>query len=516
MPQNVNDAIRSLSYSLFYGTVMSVSADGRMEFEDSFKTEGLEAGTSNAYKPAPFVTAPSDLPRFAVTRGDGKVGDGYIFMSPYSYITVGRLADYLLILDDNAEPVYYHRFDRLPNAMDFKRQSNVQLTYYNRIHSESVALNNHYEVVGSYTAGNGYKADLHDMQILDDGHALLLIYDRQKVDMSAIYPGGDPNADVMGCIVQELDAASHVVFEWRSWDHIDILDSTVDFTTHLVNYMNCNSIERDNDGNLLLSSRNLSEVTKIDRQTGDVIWRMGGKKNEFEFTNDGGFSQQHDARRLDNGLITLYDNGVSNSPAISRGLDLEVDEINKTVSVVREFRNTPDTFAAALGNMQRLTGGNSIVGWGRSSKPIFTEFDSLGRMALQFSAFDEIASYRTFRFPWQGYPTWPPALIAYADEQDVTLFFSWNGATETYGYMVFAQPDHGPEQYIANVAKEGFENSYTITVPYEGIWRFRIVPIDRDRQPKISSNEVTLLIGGRSVFLPVTISDMELFHGQKY
>ncbi len=476
----------------------------RIDLENEQDGITLEATSPNMVAPEPFRTAPYDLPRFTVTTGSGTTGEGYVFMSPYDYVAVGRYPAYLLILDNNGEPVFYHRFAGLPNAMDFKRQINGELTYYHRGKGESIALNDRYEEVNSYGAGNGLKSDLHDMQILDNGHRLHLVHDPQIVDMSVLVAGGHPSAVVIGCIVQELDAADNVLFEWRSWGNIDILDTLEDVTAEYINYMNCNSIERDFDGHLILSSRNTDEVTKINRDTGEIIWRMGGKQNQFSFPNDDGFSLQHDARRLPNGLMTIYDNGVSHSPPHSRGIELQVNELGKTVQLIREFRSTPDTLAYALGNMQRLPGGNTVIGWGRSSAPSYTEFDSSGGKVIEFNNLTPtVGSYRTFRFPWQGYPTWPPALIAYAEGQEVTLYFSWNGSTETSDYMIYAKPEDGGDWHVATVAKDGFENSYVLHVPADGIWEFRVIALDQNAQTTATSNNVTLLIGGKSAYLPM-------------
>ena len=39
-------------------------------------------------------------------------------------------------------------------------------------------------------------------------------------------------------------------------------------------------------GIFLVSCRNLDEITKIHRTTGEIIWRWGGSQNDFIFTND--------------------------------------------------------------------------------------------------------------------------------------------------------------------------------------------------------------------------------------
>ena len=50
--------------------------------------------------------------------------------------------------------------------------------------------------------------------------------------------------------------------------------------------MHGNSIEIDYDNNILLSNRRSSEIIKIDRETGEVIWIMGGPLNEFTFLDE--------------------------------------------------------------------------------------------------------------------------------------------------------------------------------------------------------------------------------------
>ena len=57
----------------------------------------------------------------------------------------------------------------------------------------------------------------------------------------------------------------------------------------------------------LISSRNLDEITKIHRITGDIIWRWGGSQNEFNFINDYPFTGQHTIRSLGNNRYLLFD-----------------------------------------------------------------------------------------------------------------------------------------------------------------------------------------------------------------
>ena len=72
-------------------------------------------------------------------------------------------------------------------------------------------------------------------------------------------------------IIQEVDAEGNVIFQWRSWDYYDVADSYEDLTKRKFDAIHVNSIELDLDGNIVVSARALSEITKISRSTGEML-----------------------------------------------------------------------------------------------------------------------------------------------------------------------------------------------------------------------------------------------------
>jgi len=119
----------------------------------------------------------------------------------------------------------------------------------------------------------------------------------------------------------------------------------------------------------------MGEVRKIDARTGDIIWRLGGRNNQFTIMNDplGGFSAQHSGRILDNGNLLLYDNGLRHSPPESRAVEYRLDATNRTATLVWEFRHNPPIFTPIVGSAQRLLNGNTLVGFGAAGS--VTEVD---------------------------------------------------------------------------------------------------------------------------------------------
>ena len=181
-----------------------------------------------------------------------------------------------MIVDNTGNPIYYKQVGR---TTDFKLLSNGDLSYFDYNTTQFYEMNQNYMTIDSFACGNGYQTDPHDLRLLNNGHRLLIGLDPQIVDMSKIVPGGNTSANVIGIVVQELDQKKNVVFQWRSFDHFLITDAThEDLTAATIDYVHPNALDVDYDGNILLSSRHMDEITKIDRNTGGIIWRWGGEK----------------------------------------------------------------------------------------------------------------------------------------------------------------------------------------------------------------------------------------------
>ncbi|HZF57900.1 MAG TPA: arylsulfotransferase family protein, partial [Rubrobacter sp.] len=235
-------------------------------------------------------------------------------------------------------------------------------------------------------------------------------------------------------------------------------------------YFHLNSIEVDHDGNLIVSARRTSAVYKIDRASGEVIWRLGGKKSDFEMGAGTRTAYQHDARRQGDGTITIFDNRNENKDEQSRGLVVELDEDAMTATLVREYTHPDKVLSATQGNVQVLENANVFIGWG--SAPVMSEFDRGGGLLFSAAFPAESESYRAFRFPWEGRPQDEPAIAAQAVAgEKVTVYASWNGATEVAAWEVLAGPGLDRLQPVGTAPRKGFETAITVNMsePYVGI-----------------------------------------------
>ncbi len=444
--------------------------------------------------PTNYATLAADFPFVTVTAAANQTGDGLLFLNNTSNRPPHP---YLLILDDNGEPVFYRKMAPGVRYSDFRKQVNGLLTYHDGAAEAYKALDSSYRMVDTYRAGNGYVIDGHGIEIAENGHILLQIYDEQPVDMSQLVSGGLPDATVVGVVIQELDPSRNVIFEWRSWDHFLITDASddIDLTATGIRASHSNAAVWDNDGNILVSFRNRDEITKINRRTAEIIWQFGGKRNDFTLIGDDRpFSHQHDVRRLPNGNLTLYDNGNNLVPEYSRGVEYQIDEVNRTATKVWEYRHQPtDAFGRITGSMQRLPNGNTLIDWGGDSglPPIFTEVKPDGSKALEMYFVNQERSYRTYRQPWEGHPNEAPTLVLTTHSVTGTLHYSWNGATETASYRVHGGPTTRPDEMIDTPVKSSFETTTLLSQASQtGCYFYRVMPIDKDANETIYSNIV--------------------------
>ena len=346
---------------------------------------------------------PPDFPVITSTLY-GTPAPGLLFMSSFPLGTQGT--PYLMIVGNTGAPVFERAMPRF--CTDFKVQPDGRLTYFDTNTTKFYAMDSSYAVIDSFLCGNDFYTDLHELRLLPNGHALLMGIDLEIVDMSVVVPGGNPAARVEGLVIQELDADKNVVFQWRSWDHFQITDAThEDLTAASIDYVHGNALELDTDGTIMLSSRHMDEITKIDRTTGNIVWRLGGKNNQFTLVGDTlWFSHQHAIRRIANGNVTLFDNGNYHDPPFSRAVEYTLDETQHSAQLVWQYRNTPDSYGVAMGYAERLDNGSTLISWG-TGKPDVIEVAPNGSKVMEMSLPASVASYRVFRQAWV-----PPAVAS--------------------------------------------------------------------------------------------------------
>jgi hypothetical protein len=397
---------------------------------------------------------------------------GYVFIAPKNGPgEAGPGQDGCVILDNTGQPVWLRLLQNEGmDVMAFRAQAykgETVLTWWEGYHTghgqgEYVIFDHSYREIARFGAGNGYEGDHHEFLITPEDTALITIYSKVERDLSGV--GGPVGGVVLDGIVQEIDIESgEVLFEWHSLEHIGLEESY--YAPY--DYFHINSIDVYDEDHLLISARRTCAVYKVDRKTGEVVWRLGGKKSDFKMGTGVRTTLQHDARRNADGTITIFDNGDVNRGDQSRAIMIEVDEDKMSASLVREYTHPDGLLSDMQGNVQVLPKGNILVGWG--SAPFFSEFNHHGELLFHAAFPTEDESYRAFRFLWSGQPTDDPAMaVESGPEDEVTLYASWNGATEVTTWQVLAGSAPDQLELLASAPRQGFETVITVhtTEPY--------------------------------------------------
>jgi hypothetical protein len=361
---------------------------------------------------------------------------------------------------------------------------------------EAVIVDRSYRELARLRAPGGRIMDVHELQLTPQGSALFTCYPASvPMDLSAI--GGSRHAQVLDSIIQEVDLATgRLLFEWRSLDHIPVSESYRPLEEPY-DYIHVNSIEIAPDGNLIISARHTWALYKLDRQTGEVIWRLGGKRSDFRMGEGTQFSWQHDARQISDRMFTVFDDGSDGRTRTehqSRAVVLELDSAARTVTLAHSYQHPTPLVSAAMGSMQALPNGHLLIGWG--TQPYASEFAADGTLVTDARMPKGEQSYRAYRLPWRGAPQEPPAIAATHDAGSgaATVYASWNGATEVTRWELRAGPTASRLQSQGIAERRGFETA----IPVAAHHRYAaIVALDRNGR-RVAHSKPIPVRGGSS------------------
>ena len=428
-------------------------------FADVFSSQHLyDWGWHGLYPTVGFRSFSARVPHLNFLKWDERCTNGYYFVSPK-----GRLVDNPgpYIIDGRGNLVWSGA--QFGPVADFQPQTykgKQYLTFWKNTdgltmgwgRGRHVMLDENYEVYKEvHPVGEGMMGDLHEFHITSEDTALLTLYMPRTWDLSSI--GGPKDGWIMDSYFQEIDIETgKLLFEWHASDHIPLEDTIRYYAgrdTGLTpergfDYFHINSMDKDKDGNYVISGRHTHTIHGI-TPNGSVLWTLGGKSNQFEDLSDGratDFASQHHIRINDDNVITMFDNAKAEraGPALpvdySRGLIIQLDLDKLTAELLHEIHD-PDhpKHADSQGSAQLWDNGRSmLVDFG--FYPAFTEFDTETNEVLCDVHFGPsllfplgfIGSYRAFKGDWTGKPILRPH--SFLSPAQGAFYVSWNGATE--------------------------------------------------------------------------------------
>ncbi|KAK4626733.1 hypothetical protein CLAFUW4_04079 [Fulvia fulva] len=444
-----------------------------------------------------FVTRPEiKTPKFNVTIYDqDRISPGYWFVAPYAMIFQENHA-HKYYQPCQTGPTIYDSLGNLvwsgackvrnQNTCDFRAWefngslfTSAILTPFRGVddpQGHGIITDSSFDTIGElHVPPTMHNLNMHELNLIEDGtKAMHILHEPVQMDLSALNQNVD-SGWIMDIGFREVDLTTgDLVFEWWAarGGHVSVTESSVPFRGANIkreawNWFHGNSIEKNEDGDYMLSSRFTDTIYKISGKDGSIIWRLGGSKSSFQ--QDFNFSRQHDARwrHHDDGTETISfldnaaDDTVSNANH-SSAMIVKLDRRTMKASLLSEIPRPDGRLTRMRGNHQVLANQNSFVCWSENS--YISEHSANGDvlMEAQFAS-HRFVTYRAYKFNFTSVPSEPPVIKAYAygtsratGASTTVVYASWNGATEVVSWR-FKTADG---TVIGEKTKSGFETTF--------------------------------------------------------
>ena len=193
----------------------------------------------------------------------------------------------------------------------------------------------------------------HDFERLPNGNTLALLWEPLPDGLPEQVQGGydvDFAPGMLGDVVREITPDGATVWEWRSWEHLDVAEDIISNMEPRREWTHQNCLNVTPDGDLLVSYRLTSTVGIVDRASGAFKWKWG----------PGELYQQHHPTWLDSGRVLIFDNG-SHRRGASHSRIVEVDPA--TNEIHWQYRGMPaiSFYSYNISSAERQPNGNTLI-----------------------------------------------------------------------------------------------------------------------------------------------------------
>lgn len=252
---------------------------------------------------------------------------------------------------------------------------------------------------GDITTARKEGIDVHDFILLSEDHYLTMSYYHKTVSNIPDSIITDTGSQVVAPVIQEVQNGA-VIWQWDGTQFPELYAASVESNnfadkTTPQDYMHMNAMIIDpRDNNLICSFRNTNQILKISRQTGAILWRLGGKNSDFPLSADQEFLRQHQPTLTDNNqTLLLVDNGHITDRPFTRILEFKLDESAKQVTGFSAY-SIPAAFSQYMGSVQKKDNRYFICG---GSTGYIMEIDFVtGKQVLALNSWK--ASYRAYKY----------------------------------------------------------------------------------------------------------------------
>ncbi|NOY25776.1 MAG: hypothetical protein GXP62_07865 [Oligoflexia bacterium] len=351
--------------------------------------------------------APADLSRFSLTIDERDL------QRPGGYILTSQLQasdNFMVIIDRDGDVVWYYRAPAglsVPTPKPARDGVSLLFNVNDKNQIEDVGRIIRVAMDGSYTTETRTLTGHHAFVELPDNRFAWIGLDQRTVP-ATWRKDGDSTQDITG---QDWYLTGDVIYE------IDEGATDADTPTEIFNFFDDYPVDPywmcqhasayeygldsfdwthsnslmyvDSQDDLYLMSKNLDSLFRIDRSTGDIVWRIGDSLRGAEFddvsdfttpTEGSWWSHGHMSQLWDGGMV-VFDNGYHHDPTTSRVMAYSWDEDTKKLTVDWQYKDPQGRFIQLLGDGRWLDNGNYLTAW--TSSGIVSEITPDGQVVWQ-------------------------------------------------------------------------------------------------------------------------------------
>ncbi len=390
----------------------SVSIDGQPPLTQTFtQSVNISAGQSFQIAVTSALSTniyyvrclPSDFPTWTMTTTSASQVAYYAIAPDIALDTNGpptRL--YMILADGNGAPIWWYRAASQPRNALVLSNGNIAWTTPTTV-EEHTLTGATVRSFGPDVAVGGV-LDLHELQQLPNGDYIIIAdVNRGPVDLTA--ENGLASAMVTDNVIEEIAPNGSLVWHWSAMDHVSptqtfpiwwpqyIQGQTVADPYHM------NSVDPNGTG-FIVSFRHMNAVYRIDKASGNILWKVGGTSipGSLTFSADtyGNWGGQHDARMLPDGTLTVHDNGtmLGRSP---RAVRYNINTAAGTATLMESVVDPSIPSSLCCGSARKLPGGDWGITWGIN--PVVTETTAAGAPVFRMTFNQPYFTYRALPVP---------------------------------------------------------------------------------------------------------------------